>query len=165
MALDIDNIINSIHYCSTVSKDELQIPPKGPFTYSDLVWSSKPGTQAHLAYIPKNRVTDYIQGEQDRCSCSFTTSHVVNNETPKVNRKNALLYAVDFNCCYGPKDDRSKADITIRRKRRSKIAMGEGIKVGCQARFRAAVYALKPDVVELRVYQVSILFKKTLSLD
>jgi hypothetical protein len=134
----------------------VQLPALGKFSYSDLFWTNNKNVE--IAIIPSERLNDFIAGEEDRCSCTFTTSNVVNYlESPSRNR--TVAFKATYNCCYGPNDDREKFSITNPAatqagKRRKKLEMGEGLKVGCQARFRATIYFANKNVVELRVYEV-----------
>jgi hypothetical protein len=164
---------NELHYCDKmaelrdkeqtlyntagcISSDSVQVPPSGPFDFTSLVWVQK---EKHVtAKIPKDRLNDYTEGEGHRCNCSFTISRVVNRDKATSQRKDALLFSKVLSCCFGPKDER-KFILTNPAEqqpgtRRSKKNMGEGIKVGCQAHFKAAIYAQDPEVIVLNVYEV-----------
>jgi hypothetical protein len=134
----------------------VQVPGSPTFSYTDLSWSQQ--KNAEVAYIPRDRLDDFGLGEEERCCCSFTTSNVVNYlESPPQNRK--VAFKATFNCCYGPTDDRTKFSVTNLAasqpgKRRNKQEMGEGLKIGCKAHFRATVYFQHTDIVEIRMYEV-----------
>lgn len=133
------------------SSNGLQVPSSGKFSFDNLVWTHK--GKSLVAFIPKNRLKDYISGEGDRCSCSFATTNVVDKTKRSPKKSELVAYKATFNCSYGPQDDRKKHCIahasSQATKRRSKQAFGEGVKVGCKAHFRATIYYKHLDIVEL----------------
>lgn len=148
------NIFNTASCASVAS---LQVPPPGPFDFNSLQWYKK--GKYLTCKVPKDRLSDYVAGEIERCHCTFYTTRVPKKKlVPTSKRRDALLSTEVFNCCFGPQTDKGfKLDHPDRKepgKRRSKKNMGEGIKIGCQAHFRAATYAAEEDVVVLTVYQV-----------
>lgn len=142
--------------------EKVQHPKAGTFNYNDLIWSKHPGCTGYVAFIPPFRLEDYLRGEGERSHCSWTTSKVLQpNRDARIRktRCNTLIFTSTYNCSYGPTDDRGKACLKNPAEkgpsqRRSKVAMGEGVKVGCKAHFRAAIYARNPDIMMLQVYQV-----------
>ena len=83
---------------SSSQGNRVQVPALGKFSYSDLCWSNHKNVE--IAFIPSNRLNDYIAGEENRCSCTFTNSNVVNYlRSPSRNR--TVAFKASYNCCYG----------------------------------------------------------------
>ncbi|KAL3684714.1 hypothetical protein R1sor_002736 [Riccia sorocarpa] len=83
--------------------DEIQLPPKGAFTREALVWypCRKRGIDKEEAWIPLNRLEDFIRGESSRPNyqCGFKIRKTSIKEGSKVTVRR-------YWCQYGPMDER-----------------------------------------------------------
>jgi hypothetical protein len=139
----------------------VQDPPVGKFTYDNLVFTRKPRSTGQVAYIPADRLEDPKkgQGEKDLCHWARQRSEVL-DQSKEIKVNYTVLESVTLHCCHGPKDLSGAADIKQLGpdERRSKIAAGESIKVGCTARFKATIYYNEPSMVEINALKVSNAF-------
>lgn len=86
----------------------MQYPPPGDFDSTCLEWY---GTLGNFAWIPKDRLNDFIWGENMRDS--FHTQFCIERSTKhKTNGIGPVQKSVTpYNCCFGPEDKRHWKDI------------------------------------------------------
>lgn len=89
-----------------------QQPKSGQITFEDLQWTSvgTTGGQALVeAYIPYERVEDFIQGESKRSQSYFTQACVKLQPfgSLRVPRDTSATRKVTYTCEYGPEDYRT----------------------------------------------------------
>ncbi len=139
-------------------KVPVQDPPVKNLAYDNLVFVKKPRSKGKVAYIPAHRLGDLEtgQGERDCCQWARQRSEFLDQSQEIKVTNYTILETVTLHCCHGPADHSGAAEIKQLgpEERRSKIAAGESIKVGCKARFKATIYYKEPSVVEINVLEV-----------
>lgn len=144
---------------ASLSREDVQCPPPGPFSSKDLVWvADDPSRKGAFARIPRDRLEDFRQGEADRCSTSFYVRDSRKPEAvpPKRITRTSLISYTKYWCYYGP-DGKAGVDVEQtdqQSKRRRKRSKGEGICGGCSAHFSARVYLQSPESVEIHMVEV-----------
>lgn len=59
----------------------VQQPPLGKFSYSDLEWESPLGADCEVAFIPFDRLDDFVAGESERGETTFYQTNVQRNSS------------------------------------------------------------------------------------
>ncbi|GLC44927.1 hypothetical protein PLESTB_001690300 [Pleodorina starrii] len=87
-----------------------RILPTGKLTLSDL--SPPYALNGRDTYwLPRDRLDDLKAGEGDRGDCSFVVCHHEKPPMPKRVQHNSVEEFFDLQCCFGPADNRDKAEL------------------------------------------------------
>jgi hypothetical protein len=139
----------------------IQSPEKDIFSAADLQWKDD------IAYIPSNRILQFITGEELGSGTAPTKFKIRSSRTRKPGslpihriRSQCWLKYTRYWCTYGPHDNRSKksqvqskvvlsADGQERRRRRSACARGEDSARGCLCHFNVKIMYLWPDITQI----------------
>ncbi len=87
--------------------------PAGKLTHSHLFREGDGDDVADATFwLPEGRLGDLLAGEEDRGSCSLVRSAVEHpHGPPKKLQHNSRRSKEVYQCCFGPKDHRSQADV------------------------------------------------------
>ncbi|CAM6085123.1 unnamed protein product [Calypogeia fissa] len=139
----------------------IQSPEKDIFSAADLHWKDD------IAYIPSNRILQFITGEELGSGTAPTKFKIRSSRTRKPGslpihriRSQCWLKYTRYWCTYGPHDNRSKrsqvqskvvlsADGQERKRRRSACARGEDSARGCLCHFNVKIMYLWPDITQI----------------
>lgn len=83
--------------------------PMGPLCCDDLDWkpSSRKNSSAVVAYIPTDRLNDFLTGEGRAGRCSFWADGQHDRSSqgpPAIVKVNSIKFTADYHCCFGPED-------------------------------------------------------------
>ena len=147
----------------------LQIPP-GSFTLHDINWSSDLVQQGsnlqpvQKAFIPATRLDDLLRGiQQDTVEFSLQIRDSRKKKPHSLQRPtcDSFLLKQKFCCSFGPEgyravqsqvQDPANKPAKGKGSRRARVALGEGIKRGCQYSFTSKQLYKWPDVTELTLH-------------
>ncbi|BBN19715.1 hypothetical protein MPTK1_8g13000 [Marchantia polymorpha subsp. ruderalis] len=139
----------------------IQSPEKDIFSAADLQWKDD------VAYIPSNRILQFITGEELGSGTAPTKFKIRSSRTRKPGslpihriRSQCWLKYTRYWCTYGPHDNRSKKsqvqskvsvspDGQERKRRRSACARGEDSARGCLCHFNVKIMYLWPDITQI----------------
>ena len=136
-------------------ESQVQIPPPGPFSFSDLKWVSVRDSQTRgskenavvqtvqTARVPWVRRQDFLEGEGARGTC---TIHIKKSESKTVERledlaasrtarKDTFIEYEIRQCNHGPENRAQSGDVLAGKQqgqRRVKRQRGDGVRLGCQ---------------------------------
>lgn len=140
----------------------IQEPVSGPFDQSDLVWEEivervqNREQSVHVAWIDSSREQDFLRGEEAYGLTRFNAKQKSQKQklSDKVTKRSAIRQTL-HSCTFGPEDKRTAPQLTqADQVRRSKIAKGESVKRGCQARFQLKEYQYCPGYLEIRYFGI-----------
>ncbi|KAL3699403.1 hypothetical protein R1sor_017425 [Riccia sorocarpa] len=139
----------------------IQSPEKDIFSAADLQWKDD------VAYIPSNRILQFITGEELGSGTAPTKFKIRSSRTRKPGslpihriRSQCWLKYTRYWCTYGPHDNRSKKSQVLskvsvcpdgqeRKRRRSACARGEDSARGCMCHFNVKIMYLWPDITQI----------------
>ena len=145
----------------------VHFPAPGPFNHLQLEWTETVSVRAgkrvkcQTAKVPSFRISDFVHGEEGLNDCKWISSNVKRQTLEdlrgkRITSRTALLRE-HRHCHFGPEDLRRTAEQLLNPPpkrsggRRSKRAMGEAIRKGCQAHFRLVEYADQPGIIEKKI--------------
>lgn len=134
---------------------DLQNPPPGPFSFSDLKWVSVKDNQTgslkentvvqtvQVARVPWGRRQDFLDGEGTRGTCTFysrkserkTEQRLADLSASRTPRKDTFLEYQIRHCNHGPENHTESGDVLAEKQqgqRRGKRQRGDGVRLGCQ---------------------------------
>jgi hypothetical protein len=141
----------------------VQDPPFENRTFEHLTWTQKPNSTGLVAYLPVHKLQAFCRGWGQTCNCHFRICRSSHWDTKKVRPTRISCRTIyseyTYWCQYGPENNRGAAKVQQLQpgQRRSLIAAGESIKLGCRAHFIAKVYYNEQSVVEINTVKVSCL--------
>jgi hypothetical protein len=138
----------------------VQDPPFENISFEHLTWTQKPGSTGLFGYLPVHRLEDFRRGWGQECNSHFFIYRSKHWDRRK-NRPTKISSRTVFSETtlwfqYGPTNNGGAAKVQQLQagQRRSSIAAGESVKVGCRAHFTAKVYYNEQSVVEINIEKV-----------
>jgi hypothetical protein len=129
---------------------EIQNPLPGPFSFLDITWeeTTRKGwgnaTAIVHAFIPYNRVQDFINGQccEDGSSVGWNVKKRKKGKAKIKPYFSSFIEHVWYECAYGPEDHRNDPQFP------------RSLKRGCVAGFSVKHLEIYPDVAEVAYYHV-----------